>query len=355
MSHEKSSPSTFHHTPGSFEPINPASEAGPSSSRQNHLDTLSDANSPHHNHDDDSTPPAYSAALSPPILLRSNPQLRSPGIPNLPYNLYLPPSFTLSSDKTTITSSSAHLSNPGTLLPLITSLCTIPPKPMLRIVGQRMHAPAPDFDIRINLMCLIVGEGERKMNYMKILGRGEMGWRGGVREATEPDFGGQGGKGLEGWVRAFCGDEAGVKEFILTRQIPNLSTTHLQGLILALIAQTGYPGHTTISFPITHSKVVVRPPDRVNSFFSSMAKVFMGTKRYEVVSSVWPFADVGRGIEGRRCVVMGEEEWFDEWKNVIGRAVVKGKKGWVTVEDRLEWLMEGQGNVEQWQWNGQGY
>lgn len=77
-----------------------------------------------------------------------------------------------------------------------------------------MHAPAPDFDLRINLMSLIVGEGERKMNYMKILGKGEMGWRGGVREATEPDYGGKGGKGLEGWVRAFCGDEAGVKEYV---------------------------------------------------------------------------------------------------------------------------------------------
>ncbi|KAF7893812.1 hypothetical protein EAF00_007326 [Botryotinia globosa] len=178
---------------------------------------------------------------------------------------------------------------------------------------------------------------------------------GGVREATKPDFGGKGGKGLEGWVRAFCEYEAGVKEFILTRLIPNLSTSHLQGLILALIAQTKCPGHTTISFPITHSKVVVKPPDRVNSFFSSVAKVFMGTKRYEVVGSVWPYADVGRGIEGRTCVVMGEEEWFDEWRNVIGRAVVKGKKGWMTAEDRLEWLMEGQGNVEQWRWNGQGY
>lgn len=214
MSQEKSAPSTSHYTPGAFEPPNPTPDAGPSSPRQNHLDTLSDSNP--HDHNDDSTPPAYSAALSPPVPLRSNPQLRSPGLPNLPYNLYLPPSFTLSSDKTTITSSSAHLSNPGTLLPLITSLCTLPPKPMLRIVGQRMHAPGPDFDIRINLMGLIVGEGERKMNYMKLLGKGETGWRGGVREAAEPDFGGKGEKGLEGWVRAFCGDEAGVKEYVFS-------------------------------------------------------------------------------------------------------------------------------------------
>lgn len=87
---------------------------------------------------------------------------------------------------------------------------------MLRIVGQRMHAPGPDFDIRINLMGLIVGEGKRKMNYMKLLGKGETGWRGGVREAAEPDLGGKGEKGLEGWVRAFCGDEAGVKEYVFS-------------------------------------------------------------------------------------------------------------------------------------------
>jgi hypothetical protein len=35
------------------------------------------------------------------------------------------------------------------------------------------------------------------------------------------------------------------------------------------------------------------------------------------------------------------------WKDVIRRAVVQGKKGWVTIEDRLEWLMEGQAQVEE--------
>jgi hypothetical protein len=37
----------------------------------------------------------------------------------------------------------------------------------------------------------------------------------------------------------------------------------------------------------------------------------------------------------------------DRWKDVIRRAVVQGKKGWVTIEDRLEWLMEGQAQVEE--------
>ncbi|KAF7856010.1 hypothetical protein EAF04_009966 [Stromatinia cepivora] len=350
MSHEKSAASTSYHAPGSFEPNTSTTEPNISSSRPpNPLDISSDPDFPNNN--DISTPPAYSAAhhpTSPPP--RSNPQIPSPGLPNLNYSLYLPPSFTLSADKTKITSNSAHLSNPKTLLSLLHSLCTIPPKPILRIVGQRVGSPTTDFDIRINLMGLFIGRGERRMNYMKIISPGERGWRGGVKEEMEPDFG-----GLEEWVRAFCEDGAAVKEFILTRHIPNFSTTHVQGLILALIAQTGYTGHTSIRFPVTHAKVVIRAPDRVNAFFSSVTKIFMGSKRYEVLGSVWPFADVERGADGRKCVVMGEEEWFEEWKNVIGRAVVSGKKGWVTIEDRLEWLMEGQGTVEQWRWNGQGY
>lgn len=97
--------------------------------------------------------------------------------------------------------------------------------------------------------------------------------------------------------------------FILTRQITNFATQHLQGLLLSLVAQTGYNGRTTITFPVTHAKVVVRPP---GGLWTSVTKVFQGTKRYEVVGSVWPFADVERGEQGRRCVVMGEEEWFNE-------------------------------------------
>ena len=131
--------------------------------------------------------------------------------------------------------------------------------------------------------------------------------------------------------------------FTLTRTIPNWSAPTLHALLLSLLAthHPSYRGHTTITFPITHSKVTVHSPDKVNRFFSQVTKVFTGVKKYEVVKSVWPYASGPRGEEGRRCVVVEEEEWFEVWKAAILRAVKEGRKGWVGGEDLVEGWMEG--------------
>jgi hypothetical protein len=78
----------------------------------------------------------------------------------------------------------------------------------------------------------------------------------------------------------------------------------------------------------------------VNRFFSSVTKIFAGTKKYEVVKSIWPYADVPRGDPNRRCAVQEEDTWFADWSDAIRHAVIMKRRGWVTVEDRLEFLME---------------
>jgi len=120
----------------------------------------------------------------------------------------------------------------------------------------------------------------------------------------------------------------------------NWDTSYLEGRLLSLINSTAYRGHTTVSFPLTHSRVIIHSPDKVNRFFSSVTKVFTGTKKYEVVKSIWPYADVPRGELGRRCAVQEEEMWFNDWKDAIRHAVLGRRRGWVTGEDRLEFLME---------------
>lgn len=98
---------------------------------------------------------------------------------------------------------------------------------------------------------------------------------------------------------------------------------------------------------------MINSPDRINSFFSDVTKVFTGTRKYEIVKSVWPYADVARGEivtgdglgsgtsnTGRRVAVQDEEEWFIDWKDPIRQAVLSKRNGWCTVEDRLEYLME---------------
>lgn len=119
--------------------------------------------------------------------------------------------------------------------------------------------------------------------------------------------------------------------------------------LLALINSTSYSGKVNITFPLTHSKVVVHSPDKVNRFFSSISKIFTGTKKYEIVESIWPYADVARGVPGRHIMVQEEEEWFNGWKDAIRHAVVMKRKGWCTTEDRLEFLMEPrEGEASQW-------
>jgi len=107
-----------------------------------------------------------------------------------------------------------------------------------------------------------------------------------------------------------------------------------------------YRGNVTITFPVTHSRVVIQPPDKMNRFFTSVSKAFSGSRRYEPVKSVWPYASVPRGEAGRQCAVQDEEVWFNDWKDAIAHAVLSKRKSWVTIEDRLEFLMEPKSLVE---------
>jgi len=128
--------------------------------------------------------------------------------------------------------------------------------------------------------------------------------------------------------------------FMLERVLTNLDTSYLEGRLLSLVNSTSYKGHVSITFPLTHSRVIIHSPDKVNRFFSNVTKIFSGTKKYEVVKAIWPYADVARGEAGRRCAVQEEDTWFADWRDAIRHAVVMKRKGWVTVEDRLEFLME---------------
>lgn len=78
---------------------------------------------------------------------------------------------------------------------------------------------------------------------------------------------------------------------------------------------------------MTHARVVVQSPDRVNGFFTGLlAALFVGRSTYEVVRAVWPFATCGRGE-----AVEGEELCGPE-----RGAVVEGVVAADQVRDRFE-------------------
>jgi hypothetical protein len=292
---------------------------------------------------DESTPPPYSgpstSAHAPPSQPSQGPS-HFPGLPRLDYKLYSPQLFELSPDCIALSSKAPYLSTSATaLVTLIRSLSTVPPKPHIHLVGARGRKV--DFDVKLNLMSLLVPENPRdRMDYIRCVGEGETAFRGGTKQALIPHVG---DGGLEEWCRRFIDDPNSVKSFALDRVVANLDTTWIEGHLRSLIASTDYKGVVRITFPVTHAKVVVHSPDKVNKFFTSITTLFAGKHQYEVVQAVWPFATARNGEPGRRCIVQSEEAWWRTWRDVIKYAVATKRHGWVTNEDKLEALMEGKG------------
>ncbi|KAI0132017.1 hypothetical protein BJ170DRAFT_227727 [Xylariales sp. AK1849] len=288
-------------------------------------------------------PPAYSSpsssSLEPRSRIPKGPQYY-PGLPIIDYRQYSPPMFDLSSDTTTITSRATYLSeNVMALSTLIKNLATVPPKPQIHITGNRGRKV--DFNIKMNLMSLLIPDDpSERVDYLRLVSRDEMGYRGGQRPALKPEVG---DGGLEGWCRRFVEDPANVKSFLLERVVANLDTNWLEGQLRSLVATTEYKGVVTVVFPVTHSRVIIQNPDKVNRFFTSVSTLFSGKSKYEVVKAVWPFATTRNGELNRRCIVQSEKTWWEEWKDPITYAIATKRHGWVTNEDKLECIMESKG------------
>ncbi|KAM0354115.1 hypothetical protein ACHAPU_001150 [Fusarium lateritium] len=306
---------------------------------------------PHHGDDSQRhpIPPPYSG---PSVTLEAGPAsgpdaettrkgpTRYPGLPRLDYRLYSPPLFKLSNDSKTLSSRAEYLSvKPSALAALIRSQASVPPKPLIHLRGSRGRKV--DFDIKLNLMSLLVPDDEnQRLDYIRCVGDGESAYRGGLKPDVVPQVG---DGGLDEWCRCFINDPAYIKLFTLERIVTNLDTAWLEGQLRSLVAALSYRGVVDVSFVVTHSRVVIQNPDRVNQFFTSVTSLFSGKHQYEVVKSVWPFATAKSGEPERRCIVQSEETWWREWKDPIRYAISQKRRGWVTVEDKLEAVMEGKG------------
>lgn len=267
---------------------------------------------------------------------------RYPGLPRLDYRLYSPPLFKLSNDSKTLASRAEYLStNAKALVSLIRAQASVPPKPQIHIRGSRGRKV--DFNIQLNLMNLLVPDDEKqRIDYIRCVGEGELAYRGGSRPDVLPEVG-EGG--LEEWCRRYVQDASAVKLFALDRVVANLDTEWMEGQLRSLVASLNYRGVVDVTFVVTHSRVVVQNPDKLNTFFTNLTSLFSGKNKFEVIKAVWPFATTKNGEPGRRCVVQSEDIWWKEWKDPIKYAISQKRHGWVTVEDKLEAVMEGKGNA----------
>lgn len=132
--------------------------------------------------------------------------------------------------------------------------------------------------------------------------------------------------------------------FTLERVVTNLDREYLEGKIRALIATTKYRGQVLVDFPTAFSRIVIQAPKSSN-WATNFTSLFKKTSKYDVVKAIWPYANLapdsdGEVVDGARTwAVKSEASWWNDWKDAIRGAVLSRSRGWVTVEDYMEWAM----------------
>ena len=202
-----------------------------------------------------------------------------------------------------------------------------------------------DFFIRINITHLL-STGPEVGGELHLLADNEKGYRGGVIKRLTPSVGSVNianqHEELKAWCDRFVADPSHLKSFTLKRVVCNHDTKKLEALIRSAVASTNYRGQVAIYFPVTHEKVIVYSPTRINQwrmrkwirwiFYLTFLWIFswlylwLATARYEVVKVVFPYADVSPedAVLGtaRTATVMDEMTWFQLWERAIKRGVM---------------------------------
>jgi hypothetical protein len=200
-----------------------------------------------------------------------------------------------------------------------------------------------DFHLRINITNLLgnVGTGE-----LELLPDGKRGYRGtriiSLKPTVSDKLDSHDGRfeELRAWCERYVADQSRIKSFTLKRRVIHHDQQKLEQLLRAAIAECGYRGHLTVSFPMQHQTVIVYSPGLLNQWritvwirwlfyltflwILSWPVLFLATSRYEVVKSVWAYANEppGGNEARRRCKVMSEVEWFNRWRSAVQSAAI---------------------------------
>ncbi|KAH7413971.1 hypothetical protein DE146DRAFT_14042 [Phaeosphaeria sp. MPI-PUGE-AT-0046c] len=296
---------------------------------------------------DNDGPPGYSEASQAQPL----PEPITAGVYDFDISQYLLPNSVTSKDGSTVTISNVNLCSDSTaLVHFINAQAALPPRPEIRITGvhNSLGEMKTDFDVRVNLMRYLLRKPrENPLNYVKMVEPKEVAWRGDSTVGTMPHAEG----GLSEWAHMFCSDQSPNKAFILERQVINWNTPFLEGRVRSLVASLKYRGNITVSFPVSHTAVVVTPDSQGAGFVTKLFSKVSDKKKYSVVRAVWPYASMAssslaaavesQGGPRRVCAVQSEEGWWESWSSVVAAAIAEKRQGWVTVDDLLDEAMFG--------------
>ncbi|KAF2153676.1 hypothetical protein K461DRAFT_292393 [Myriangium duriaei CBS 260.36] len=195
----------------------------------------------------------------------------------------------VSEDKTTRTTTMSSLSQtPDALIKFIYNQSALPPRPVIRITGTHLRhneTISPDFDLLLNITPYIIPQGSDPQSRIEVSEIDSHSVPGDYKATQGPVH------SLEHWSRTFCEDLAAKKSFSIQRHVTNWDTEFLHDQIVSQIRSLKFVGQVSVTFPVTHSKVVVshasidRPPrQNIMSFISSSSHSSSSPpKNYDVV------------------------------------------------------------------------
>ncbi|KAL2151210.1 hypothetical protein VTH82DRAFT_6308 [Thermothelomyces myriococcoides] len=260
------------------------------------------------------------------------------------------------------------LDNDPTLLERqITLSATKPPRFTVRIHGThnqtvRQHGKSKrkkvtDFDVLVDLTPYLFSDAPRGKSWssLRTVENSEKTRRGTIFPRRAPGLKrdleiASPKPSLAEWCHRYCASHAGVKAFVLRRQVTGFDQESMKYMLENLVRCTNYQGHINITFPVTGDQVVVYNACKINRWrltqwivwfcyltflwLLTWPFLFFRTKRFDVAIAEWPFS-VTEANGDKRYVSMSEEHIYNLWACAIKRAVLSKHQGPLSEEDLI--------------------
>ncbi|KAF1814681.1 hypothetical protein P152DRAFT_228948 [Eremomyces bilateralis CBS 781.70] len=245
-----------------------------------------------------------------------------------------------------------------------------PPRPFVQLRGThkehketkdngKKRVDVVDFDIKIDLTPYLYTDPkcDRAWTSMRTVENTEKTHRGtvwrkrGAGAKQDIEVGGSAKPSLKEWCHRYCASHARLRSFRVTRTVTGLDNKLLCRSLEALVRQTNYRGHLSITFPLEQNAVEVYSDAHINHwrltfwicwifyftllFIFTWPALFFATKRYAVVIVEWPFSrmdDAGR----KKYVSVSEESWLLQWNRAVFKAIMAKRQGVLDQQDLLQ-------------------
>lgn len=253
-----------------------------------------------------------------------------------------------------------HLEDPAQLEKHIRQLATTPPRPYIRLLGTHTETTrdskgkterntVTDFDVRVDLTPYLYSNAQyrRSWTQLRTVENTEKVKRGTVFPTRAPgsvhsiEVGTEPKPTLQEWCHRFAASPAGLKCFVLRREMVGFDTAGVIYRLRRLVNDTNYRGHVNVQLQVKDELVECYNDARVNhwrfttwiwwlaaltfTFLLTWPYLFFFTKRWEVAIAEWPFSAVAD--DGTRSYVsISEEQWYNLWARAICKAILEKRQ-----------------------------